>query len=96
MAAMTKFMTLSSLILIAIGVSLAAAAVLFTIPANPIIWQVATWTLAAGLVGLLVLCPCLGLRSRQGPSGKDSAAHRNCSLRSGVLSGGCLGLVLDW
>ena len=55
MAAMSKFMSLSSLILVAIGVSLAAAAVLFTIPANPLIWQVATWTLVAGLAGLLVL-----------------------------------------
>ena len=52
---MHKFMSLSSLILVAIGVSLAAAAVLITIPANPLIWQVATWTLVAGLVGLLVL-----------------------------------------
>jgi len=55
MATMPKFMSLSSLILVAIGVSLAAAAVLFSIPANPIIWQAATWTLVAGLFGLLVL-----------------------------------------
>jgi hypothetical protein len=55
MAAMHKFMSLSSLTLVAIGVSLAAAAALITIPANPLIWQVATWTVVAGLVGLLVL-----------------------------------------
>ena len=55
MSAMHKFMSLNALILVAIGVSLAAAAVLFTIPANPLLWQVATWTLVAGLIGLLVL-----------------------------------------
>ena len=60
MAAMLKFTSQSSLILIAIGVSLAAAAVLFTIPANPLIWQLATWTLVAGLVGLLVLVVASG------------------------------------
>ena len=55
MSAMHKLMSLNALILVAIGVSLAAAAVLFTIPANPLLWQVATWTLVAGLIGLLVL-----------------------------------------
>ena len=55
MSAMHKLMSLNALILVAIGVSLAAAAVLFTIHANPLLWQVATWTLVAGLIGLLVL-----------------------------------------
>jgi CBS-domain-containing membrane protein len=55
MSAMPRFISPNSLILVAIGVSLAAAAVLFTIPASPLIWQVATWTLVAGLAGLLML-----------------------------------------
>lgn len=54
MTAMRTFMSLSFLTLAAIGASLAAAAVLFTYPANPLIWNAATWTLLAGLAGLLV------------------------------------------
>lgn len=52
---MRKFISLSYLTLAAIGASLAAAAVLFTYPANPLIWNAATWILVAGLIGLLVL-----------------------------------------
>jgi hypothetical protein len=55
MAAMRKFISTSSLILVAIGISAAAVGVLFTFPQNPIVWQVATWTLVAALVGLVAL-----------------------------------------
>ena len=55
MVAIRKFISLSSLTLAAIGASIAAAAVLFTYPANPLIWNAATWTLVAGLIGLGVV-----------------------------------------
>jgi len=55
MAAMRKSMSLSFLTLAAIGASLAAAAVLFTYPEDPLIWNAATWTLVAGLAGLLAV-----------------------------------------
>ena len=55
MAAMRKFISLSFLTIATVGASLAAAAVLFTYPTNPLIWNAATWTLVAGLVGLLVV-----------------------------------------
>jgi hypothetical protein len=55
MEAMRKLITIHSLTLAAIGVSLAAAAVLFSYPTNPLIWNAATWTLAAGLFVLPVL-----------------------------------------
>lgn len=59
-AAMRKFMSPGFLTLAAIGASVAAAAVLFTYPANPLIWNAATWTLVAGLAGLLVVVPVSG------------------------------------
>jgi hypothetical protein len=55
MTALRKLVSPASLTLVAIGISAAAAGVLFTFPANPILWQAATWTLVAALVGLLVL-----------------------------------------
>ena len=55
MAAVRKFISTSSLILVAIGISAAAIGVLFTFPENPLIWQATTWTLIAALVGLVAL-----------------------------------------
>ncbi|MGY0620255.1 hypothetical protein [Lysobacter sp. A378] len=52
---MRKFVSTSSLILVAVGVATAAVGVLFTFPENPLIWHAATWTLVAALAGLLVL-----------------------------------------
>ena len=55
MATLRKFTSTSSLILVAIGISAVAIAVLFTFPTDWLTWQVASWTLVAALVGLLVL-----------------------------------------
>lgn len=54
MAAMRRFISPGVLALAAIGASVAAAAVLFTYPKNPLIWNAAAWTLVAGLAGLVV------------------------------------------
>jgi hypothetical protein len=55
MAAMRKLLSISSLTLVAIGISAAALAVLFTFPKNALTWQAASWALVAGLVVLLLL-----------------------------------------
>jgi len=55
MAALRKLISTSSLILVAVVISAVAAGVLFTFPADPLIWQAAAWTLLAALMGLLVL-----------------------------------------
>nr|CAP48776.1 putative integron gene cassette protein [uncultured bacterium] len=55
MKVVRKFISTSSLILVAIGISTVAIAVLFTFPTDPLTWQVASWTLVAALVGLLIL-----------------------------------------
>ena len=57
---MRKFMSTSSLILIAIGISAVAVGVLFTFPENPLVWHAATWTLVVALAGLLGLVLALG------------------------------------
>ncbi|HZV38737.1 MAG TPA: hypothetical protein VFF96_08325 [Pseudoxanthomonas sp.] len=60
MAILRKFVSASSLILVAVGVSAVAVSVLSAFPANPLVWQAASWTLVAALVGLLVLVPVSG------------------------------------
>jgi len=45
----------SSLILVAIAVSAATVGVLLTFPTDPLVWNIASWTLVAGLALLLVL-----------------------------------------
>ena len=56
MTTVRRFTSTSSLILIAIGVSAIAVAVLLAFPGDPL-WQIATWTLVVALVALLVLVP---------------------------------------
>lgn len=55
MAALRKFTSTSSLILITIGISVAAVAALVAFPADPRTWQIASWTLVAALVALVAL-----------------------------------------
>ncbi|WP_457000010.1 hypothetical protein [Luteimonas sp. A534] len=55
MAAFRKLISTSSFILVAAGISAVAAGILFTFPTDPLIWQAATWTLLAALIGLFVL-----------------------------------------
>lgn len=52
-----RFTSTSSLILVAIGVSAIAIAVLVGFPGDLFVWQIASWTLVAALVALLVLVP---------------------------------------
>ena len=52
-----RFTSTSSLTLVAIGVSAIAVAVLIAFPADLLTWQIASWTLVAALVALLVLVP---------------------------------------
>ena len=56
MTTVRRFTSTSSLILVAIGFSAIASAVLIAFPRDPL-WQIATWTLVAALVALLVLVP---------------------------------------
>ncbi|MBJ6985577.1 hypothetical protein [Luteimonas sp. MC1750] len=60
MAAFRKLMFTTALTWLAIGICVAAAGILFTFPADPMIWQAATWTLVAALCALLVLVVVLG------------------------------------
>ncbi|TKS53650.1 hypothetical protein E4582_01915 [Luteimonas yindakuii] len=60
MAAFRKLMSTTVLTWLAIGISVAAAGILFTFPADPMVWHAATWTLVAALCGLLVLVVVLG------------------------------------
>ena len=60
MTALRKFVSTGSLTLVAVCIAMAAASVLFTFPANPLLWQAASWTLVAALVGLLLLVPVSG------------------------------------
>jgi hypothetical protein len=60
MAALSKILSANFITWLAIGISLAAAGFLFTFPANPIIWQAATWILVTALTGLLMLVLVLG------------------------------------
>lgn len=55
MAAMHKLTSPSALILVAIGISVAAIAVLIAFPTDLHAWRVASWTLVAALAALLVL-----------------------------------------
>lgn len=55
MTAIRKLVSTTSLTLAAIGVAVAALAVLVMFPANPRVWQVASWTLVAALACVLVL-----------------------------------------
>jgi len=60
MATAGKLVNTSTLILVALGVSAIALAVLFTFPEEPAIWEAASWTFVAGLSALLVLVAVAG------------------------------------
>ena len=53
--ASSKPMSTTPLLLVAAAISAIAMGVLFTFPADPLVWQLATWTLVAALIALLVL-----------------------------------------
>ena len=60
MAASRKFVSTGSLTLAAVGIAAVAVSALFAFPANPLVWQAASWTLVAALVGLSALVPVSG------------------------------------
>lgn len=60
MAALRKIISIGSLILVAILVPATTTGVLLAFPAEPLVWQAATWTLVAALIGLLVLVTLTG------------------------------------
>lgn len=86
---MRRFMSPSSLILSAIGISLAATAVLFTFPANPLVWQAAAWALVAGLSGLLLLVPVSGY-----VLASNHAARTWQQISTFLLGSACLAAVI--
>lgn len=51
----------NALILVALGVAALALAVLFAFPADPRVWQAASWTLVAALLALLALVVVSGV-----------------------------------
>lgn len=88
MTAMRKFISTSSLTLVAVGISVAAVGFLFTFPQNPLIWQAAAWTLVVALIGLLALVFVSGyvlVTNRAARTGQKIA-----SFLVGVV---CLGVV---
>jgi hypothetical protein len=55
MAATRAFPVAGSLILAAIGMAVAACAVLFAFPHNLLVWRIGSWTLVIALFSLLAL-----------------------------------------
>lgn len=67
----------STLILGAVAVCLAATTALIAFPGNQAVWQVGAWTLAAGLLSLVVFVPLLAYllaTRRTARSGRQIAA----------------------
>lgn len=85
MTALCKRITSSLLAWVAIGIGAIAVAVLLSFPADPVVWQLATWTLVAALVALLVLVPASGYALA-----KDRAARTWPRIVSFAVGLGCL------
>ena len=60
----------TSLLAGAIGVAVVAAGVLLGFPAEPRVWQVASWTLALALLALVGLVPASGWALARYPEGR--------------------------
>jgi hypothetical protein len=56
-----RFASTNALILVALGVAAIALAVLFAFPADPRVWQAASWALVAALLALLALVVVSGV-----------------------------------
>ena len=93
MAALREFLCTIVLTWIAIGFSAAAAAVLFTFPADPAIWEAATWTLVASLCGLFVLVLLLGYALARDPAARTGQRIGTFLIGLGCLSPFALGLL---
>lgn len=74
--------------LVAIGIAAIALGVLFTFPADPLVWNLASWTLFAALAGMLVLVLASGYVLATKP------AARTWPRIAAFLAGlACLGVV---
>ena len=78
----------SALIAVAVGACVIATTALIAFPGNQIVWQTGAWTLAVGLLGLLVLVPLMAyLLSTQ------RTARTRWRIASFVIGVACLAVV---
>lgn len=82
----------SPLILLALGICAVSLAVLFSFPADPAVWQAATWTLVGGLTLLLPFVVLAGFVLAANPGARTRSRIATFVLGLAVLLASWLSL----